>query len=98
MTNNTKIITESKNIRKKVNILQKISPYEIFEYIISFLMNKVSLFGTLSPFGISYFAATFPSHELSFGTICAFLGILLSGFGISSLKYSVNVVIYQNVC
>lgn len=87
MTNNAKIITESKNIRKKVNISQKINPYEILEYILSFLMNKISLFGTLSPFGISYFAATFPSHELSLGTICAFLGILLSGFGISSLKY-----------
>ena len=87
MTNNTKIIAESKNIRKKVNISQKISPYEISEYILSFFMNKISLFGTLSPFGISYFAATFPSHELSLGTICAFLGILLSGFGISCLKY-----------
>ncbi len=87
MTNNAKITTESKKIRKKVRLAQKINPYEISEYILSFFINKICLFGALSPFGISYFAATFPMHEMSLGTICAFLGILFSGFGVSSLKY-----------
>ncbi|MBE7027960.1 MAG: hypothetical protein E7407_02855 [Ruminococcaceae bacterium] len=83
-----------KKIKEKKGIGFKTLFYEITEYFLAFFMSKTCILGTLSPFGISYFAATFPSHEMSFGTIAAFSGILFMGMGITSLKYIGALALY----
>ena len=84
-----------KKIKKKKGIISKTLFYELTEYFLAFFMSKTCILGTLSPFGISYFAATFPSHEMSFGVIAAFLGILFMGMGVTSLKYIGALALYM---
>lgn len=95
-TGNINLNKEEKvNKRRKRKCISKATLlFEITEYMLAFFMNKITLIGALSPFGISYFASTFPSHYMSFGTIAAFLGILFTGFGISSLKYIAALSLY----
>jgi len=97
MTNNNINLyekTAEKHKKPKKKLHAGTLPFEITEYFMAFFMNKIILFGAISPFGISYFAATFPMHEMSFGTIAAFLGIIFMGFGINSLKYIGALALY----
>lgn len=97
MTNNNinpykQIGVDSKTARR--NIRQKINFFEITECILAFFLNKICLFSALSPFGIAYFAATFPMQDMSFGVIAAFLGIIFMGLGVTSLKYVGTLSVY----
>lgn len=97
MTNNSINInhqTAGDTIKDRPKTRFRLPFYEIAEYILTFFMNKIILFGTISPFGIAYFASTFPMQEMSFGTIAAFLGIIFTGFGVSSLKYLGALALY----
>ncbi len=83
-----------KKIRKRKGFRFKTIIFELSEYFFAFFMCKINILGTLSPFGISYFAATFPQHEMSFGMIAAFLGILFMGISVTSLKYIGTLALY----
>ncbi len=60
---------------------------ELLEYGLLFLLNKIFLFGGLSPFGLSFFATVFPKGKKCLGIFVAAAGILSAGMGIISLKY-----------
>lgn len=97
MTTNSINLQKKENIKntgRKKRFRSKTLFFELTEYMLAFFMSKIHILGTLSPFGISYFAATFPTHEMSFGAITAFLGILFMGLGISSLKYIAALALY----
>ena len=79
--------TTQKQKKTKNRSQHKMAVFEITEYFMGFLLSKLSLFGSISPLGLSFFSATFPMQEMSFGTIATFLGILSMGLGINSLKY-----------
>ena len=56
-------------------------------------LNRILLFGALSPFGLAYFSASFPAQKKVYGIVAACLGVLLGGFGLVSLKYVGSIVI-----
>ncbi len=67
--------------------------YECLEYCFSFLLSKISLFGAISPFGLSYFAAVFPKQKSMFYLLVSFLGMAAAGFGLQFMKYAGAIVI-----
>ncbi len=73
--------------------LSHVDVYELAEYVLSFLLNRILLFGALSPFGLAYFSASFPAQKKVYGIVAACLGVLLGGFGLVSLKYVGSIVI-----
>lgn len=93
MTNTTNLAQRTQKTKEtqtnptKLRRKKIITPFEASEYLFTFLANKICLFSALSPFGLAYFSATFPMHETSLSTLFAFCGILLAGFGVTSLKY-----------
>jgi len=66
---------------------------DFVEAIFCFLLSKVFLFGMISPFGISYYAAIFPKNKraLSFAAVC--LGFLSAGMRLYIIKYIAALVI-----
>lgn len=74
-------------VRKQRKRAYQFSLIEAVEYCLTFLLNKIYLFGLLSPFGLSYFAASFPRQKQAFGILAACLGAVATGMGIVSLKY-----------
>lgn len=67
--------------------LGRVDIHELAEYAILLLLSRATLFGTISPFAIAFFAATFPKQKKVYGIVFACLGILLGNFGVLSLKY-----------
>jgi len=67
--------------------------YELLEYGILFLLSKIYLFSAFSPFGLSYFAATFPRQKRPLGLLAAGLGLLVSGMGVNVLQYAGALII-----
>ncbi len=67
--------------------------FELLEYILIFLLSRASLFGAIAPFGLAYYAATFPKHKRLYGILFSCVGILFSDFGVGALKYLSSVAI-----
>ncbi|MBR5236558.1 MAG: SpoIIE family protein phosphatase [Clostridia bacterium] len=78
-----------KNRRK----IRSFGIYEFVEYVFSFLLGKIYLFGAMSPFGISYFAAVFSKQKRSLCFLAVGLGILTAGMGLYAMKYAGALVI-----
>lgn len=70
-----------------ISRLKKVDAHELAEYGILLLLSRASLFGSVNPFAIAFFAATFPKQKKVYGIVFACLSILLGNFGIGSLKY-----------
>lgn len=77
----------SKNTKNIFYRLRQVNYFELAEYIILLILGRASLFGSISPFCIAFFAATFPTQKKVYAIPFACIGILLGGFGILSLKY-----------
>lgn len=67
--------------------LRRLDVHELSEYGILFLLCRIFLFGAINPFGLAYFAATFPKQKKVYGIVFVCLGIIAGNFGILSLKY-----------
>ncbi len=67
--------------------IRRPNAHEMLGCVLIFLMNKIFLFGGLSPLGLSFFAAVFPKNKKNLGILSACAGILAAGMGILSLKY-----------
>lgn len=67
--------------------------YESIEYVFCFLLSKIHLFGALSPFGLSYFAAVFPGRKRPLGLLMACLGLAAAGMGLHFMQYAGALVI-----
>ena len=81
---------EQINLPKKEGIflrLKNTEMCEIAEYIIVFLLSRLKFLGGLSPLGLAYFTAVFPTQKRTFGIFFACIGVIAGGFGIDSLKY-----------
>ncbi|MBR6728959.1 MAG: SpoIIE family protein phosphatase, partial [Clostridia bacterium] len=63
------------------------SVFEFLEYIFIFLLSKIYLFGSFSPFGIAFFAVSFPGQRRALGLLTAMLGVFTAGMGLDVLKY-----------
>ncbi len=73
---------------KKPRIKQDFGVFELTEYILLLLLSKIYLFGAMSPFALSYFAATFPKQKRRLAFLAAALGLMVAGMGIHILKYA----------
>lgn len=98
MTNN-EVETYQRNafaeMREKISFSPKRADiYETAEYIILLLLSRATLFGTVNPFAVAFFAASFPKQKKVYGIVFACLSILLGNFGVLSLKYMGTVAIF----
>ncbi len=90
---NEEVKIYSKEKTKKVSAegfiekLKRTGYGELLEYAVMFMLFSVRFLGNLSPLGIAYFAAAFPTQRRSFGIFFACLGVVFGRFGIESLKY-----------
>ncbi|MBR5156143.1 MAG: stage II sporulation protein E [Clostridia bacterium] len=91
MTNNEVNTFKREQLSKsRQNILyrlRQVDYFELSEYIILLILGRVAIFGSINPFCIAFFAATFPAQKKVYAIPFACVGIILSGFGILSLKY-----------
>ena len=85
-------------VRKEKNKNYKFTLTEMIECGLIFLLNKIFLFGAMSPFGLAFYAAAFPKQKRSLGIVVACLGILAANMGIVSLKYIGALVIITVFC
>ena len=76
-------IPVSKKARKKYYI----TAVELLEYGLLFLMSRIFLVGSLSPFGLSFFAAVFRQKKRPHAVLSCAAGILAAGMGLLSMKY-----------
>ena len=67
--------------------------FELLEYALVFLLSRATLFDTIAPFGLAYFAATFPKQKRLYGLLFACAGILFADYGVASLKYLGSIAI-----
>lgn len=67
--------------------LKRIDIHELTEYGILLLLSRAALLNSINPFMIAFFAATFPKQKKVYGIVVACISVLLSGFGVMSLKY-----------
>jgi len=90
MTNQELHIPQKTNVykNKKPKRLPDFGVCELVEYVFLLLLNKIYLFGALSPFGISFFAATFPKQRRKLAFLAVVLGLISSQMGLHILKYA----------
>ena len=74
-------------VPKKVRKKYYITAVELLEYGLLFLMSRIVLAGSLSPFGISFFASIFPQKKRPHAVVVCGAGILAAGIGLLSMKY-----------
>lgn len=71
----------------KRKISCNLSRSELIEYAFCFLLSKINLLGSLSPFGLAYYAAIFPKKKRLTAWIPLCLGIAASGMGLHAVTY-----------
>ncbi|MGN1059370.1 MAG: hypothetical protein ACI4QW_02970, partial [Clostridia bacterium] len=80
-------------VKKKRKKVHDFSVYELAEYVFCFLLSKIWLFGALSPFGLSYFAAVFPKQKRALSVLSVCLGLAAAGMGLRFMQYAGALVI-----
>lgn len=73
--------------------LRQADIHELAEYGILLLLARASLFGGINPFGLAFFAATYPKQKKVLGVLFACAGVFTGSFGILSLKYLGSIAI-----
>ncbi len=68
---------------------------DVLRLVFSFLLGRYQLFGIMTPFLISFYAADYKKEKSFFSLLGGTLGVLSMGMGIESFKYVIAMLIYS---